>query len=213
MTCSHCCGAEKIFDIKEAQKMLKRYRKKGPAKTTKRLLEAIGKENLDGKTLLDIGGGVGALQQGLLAIDLEATTGVDASLSYINAAKELGEEKQSKDRMTFVHADFLDVHQELNNHDLVTLEKVVCCYPNVQDLIKESARKSTDIYGLVYPSDNFLSRLIVNFGNLYLRFSKNPFRSFVHSERMMNSLIINNGFERIHYSTVFPWKIAVYKRI
>lgn len=213
MTCTHCCGAEKIFDSKEASKKLRHYLRKGPRKTTRRLLMAIGKENMQGKTLLDIGGGVGAIQHELLAKGLRSTTDVDASLSYINAAKEISIEKGMTDRMEFVYGDFLDIYPTVERHDVVTLEKVVCCYPNVKDLINSSASRSEEVYGLVYPMDNWLSRLTNKIGNIYLWITKNSFRSFVHRESMINSLIVDNGFERVHYSAVFPWRVAVYKRV
>ncbi len=213
MTCSHCCGAEKIFDSKEASKKLRNYRRKGPRKTTRRLLMAIGNKNLQEKTLLDIGGGVGAIQHELLAKGLRSTTDVDASLSYINAAKEICIEKGMTDRMEFVYGDFLDVCPTVASHDVVTLEKVVCCYPNVKDLINSSAGRSEEIYGLVYPMDNWLSRFTNAVGNIYLRITKNSFRSYVHPESIINSLIVNNGFERVHYSSVFPWRVAVYRRV
>jgi predicted TPR repeat methyltransferase len=213
MTCQHCCGAEKIFDDKEARKNLKRYRRKGPRNTTKRLLKALDNINVSGNSLLDIGGGVGAIQQELLARGLASSTGVDASQSYINAAKELMKENHHEDRMSFTYGDFMDVHEGVDHHDLVTLEKVVCCYPHVKELINHSASKASKIYALVYPIDNWLSKFINKLGRIFLSLTKNPFRPYIHSEKMMHSLILENGFERTHHSTVFPWKVAVYKRI
>jgi 2-polyprenyl-3-methyl-5-hydroxy-6-metoxy-1,4-benzoquinol methylase len=213
MTCSHCCGAEKIFDDKEAQKKLKGYRKKGPAKTSKRLLMAMNHEEVIDKSLLDIGGGVGAIQQELFARGLKSSTAVDASKSYIDAARELGKEKLTEERMTFIYGDYLDIYKNVETHEFVTLEKVVCCYPNMETLIQESTSKSKGIYGLVYPIDNWFSRSINKMGRLVFKFRKTPFRTFIHSEKKMDSLIQSNGFERIHHSTVFPWKVAVYKRI
>ena len=66
MSCSQCLGIENLFDQKSAEKDLSRYLKKGPDKTTRILVEAIQKEGIQGFTLLDIGGGVGAIQYALL---------------------------------------------------------------------------------------------------------------------------------------------------
>ena len=49
MSCSHCCGANQLFDQKIAKRDLKRYLKKGPKKATRLLTDAL--KNLDLKGL------------------------------------------------------------------------------------------------------------------------------------------------------------------
>jgi acetyl-CoA C-acetyltransferase len=51
------------------------------------LLEAIKKEGVAGLTLLDIGGGVGAIQHALLDAGVEQATDVDASSAYLDATR------------------------------------------------------------------------------------------------------------------------------
>ena len=65
MTCRQCRGIEQFFDQKEASRELKGYREKGPAKSTQMLIDAIEADGIEDKTLLDIGGGVGAIQHEL----------------------------------------------------------------------------------------------------------------------------------------------------
>ncbi len=48
MSCSHCQGAEKIFDAGTARGDLEDYRRHGPAKTTRILLDAIRSVARDG---------------------------------------------------------------------------------------------------------------------------------------------------------------------
>ena len=79
MTCRQCKGIEKVFDEKEANRGLRKYRKNGPDKTTKILIDAIISRGVDGKTLLDIGGGVGAIQHELLKAGASKSIGVEAS--------------------------------------------------------------------------------------------------------------------------------------
>ena len=66
MSCCQCKGIENIFDKKAAKRELKRYQKKGPSKTTRMLLEAINEKGVLGLDFLDIGGGIGAIQYGLI---------------------------------------------------------------------------------------------------------------------------------------------------
>lgn len=213
MTCAHCCGAESIFDKKEANKNLKTYRKKGPNKTTKILIDALCKEDIEGLSLLDIGGGIGVIQHELLKKGISETTDIDASPSYIEVAKDIMKENKTVDRMSFIHGDFIDVSQNIDNQDIVTLERVVCCYPDAQKLINESTAKAKQYYAFIYPMDTFMSKAFNRILRLYFVLKRNPFRTFIHSEQMMNDLVVSNGFERIYHSKAFPWRISVFKRV
>src|SRR5204863_302008 len=67
MTCCQPDSFDAVFSEKRASKDLKRYRKKGPDKTTRLLLDALKADGVAGKTLLDIGGGIGVAHHELLA--------------------------------------------------------------------------------------------------------------------------------------------------
>jgi predicted TPR repeat methyltransferase len=214
MTCSsHCCGSESIFDKKEAEKNLKKYLKKGPEKFNQRLLDALHEQELNDLTLLDIGGGIGVLQHELIKKGISKTTDVDASPESIATAKEIMTENGTQDKMSFIYSDFNECHKEIEKHDIVTLARVVCCYPDAVELLNNSTSKANQYFGLIYPRGGFIAQIVqtvMNFG-MYLR--KNPFRVFMHSEQLIDETIRNNGFEKIHYASAFPWRIALYKRI
>ena len=213
MTCQHCCGAESIFDKKSAQRDFKRYKRKGPNKTTRTLLAEINKHAVNGWTLLDIGGGVGVIQHELLKKGLKSTTDVDASISYQEKAKQIANENDTIDQMCFIHGDFIDRAGTLEPHDIVTLERVVCCYPDIEKLIELSTEKSQHIYAIVYPAENMFSKALIKLSHLYFWIKKNPFRTFVHSEKLMHSLIEKQGFQLLSRKGIFFWKVAVYARV
>ncbi|MDX2361258.1 MAG: hypothetical protein QNK23_10655 [Crocinitomicaceae bacterium] len=212
MTCQHCCGAESVFDAKSAGKDLKSYKRKGPNKTTAVLLQELYKEDLTGKTLLDIGGGIGVIQHELFKKGIAASTDIDASSAYQNRAKDLGEKNGTLEKMQFLHGDFVDLIDKVDGHDIVTLEKVACCYPDVERLILSSTAKANYTYVLVYPRENFLSRMLIKITHVYFWLKKNPFRTFVHSEAMMQKLIEEQGFELKHKSNKGIWRIVVYQK-
>ena len=76
MVCPHCQGVDALFDDGLAQKDLKRYLKKGPGKSTRLLLDALRKAGIGGMSLLDIGGGIGAIQHELVAAGVAASVDV-----------------------------------------------------------------------------------------------------------------------------------------
>ena len=88
MNCCQCQGIEELFSQEYVAKELSRYRSKGPDRTTRILTEAITELGVEGLTLLDIGGGVGAIQYELLASGVDQATNVEASTAYIEAARE-----------------------------------------------------------------------------------------------------------------------------
>ena len=214
MNCtSHCCGAEKVFDDKGVRKALKKYRKKGPEKFERQLLEALRQDNYQAETLLDIGGGIGALQHELLKEQLTSTTDVDSSEAYITGAKDLMKEFGFEDKMNFIHGDFNEHQNDINKHDIVTLSRVVCCYPKVDDLIKNSIVKANQYYGIIYPTDHWLVKAMMKLMNFNLYVRRNPFRVFAHSVEHMENLIKQQGFERVYLGKSMHWRTALYKRI
>ena len=212
MTCQHCCGADSIFDKKSAKRDFKRYSRKGPNKTTRSLLSALKKENIKGMSVLDIGGGIGVIQHELLKSGIVKTTSVDASSAYAEKAKSIAQENETLGQMEFIFGDFVDCAPSIEEHDIVTLERVVCCYPDVRALLLNSTDKASKYYALVYPKDTFLSRFLIRLSHLYFLIKGNPFRTFVHSERVMQKIVTGQGFELIHKDGAGIWRILLFKR-
>ena len=66
MPCNCCEITDNAFSEAEAKGQLRNYRKRGPARQTKLILEAIRSLGLKNAALLDIGGGIGAIHHELL---------------------------------------------------------------------------------------------------------------------------------------------------
>ena len=151
MDCGQCRGIEKVFDQKEAKKDLKRYRKKGPSDTTRMLVEAIKEEGVQQGTVLDIGGGVGAIQYELLDAGASGAVSVDASTAYVEAAKAEAQRRGHGDRISHIHGNFVEVAPDIEPADIVTLDKVICCYDDVEGLVDLSSQRAARLYGVVLP--------------------------------------------------------------
>jgi magnesium-protoporphyrin O-methyltransferase len=210
--CNCIQGIESLFNEKEARNMLKSYRKEGPAKTTRILIEALKElaRSVEGMTLLDIGGGVGAIQHELLRAGVQKATGVDASTAYVRAAQEEAERQGHADRVSYHHANFVDLAPHIAPTDIVTLDRVICCYHDVQALVGLSVAKARTLYGLVYPRDTWWVRAAIGLGNLYFRVARNPFRAYTHPTEKVNALVRDHGFQQRFYKTSGPWQVVVY---
>jgi 2-polyprenyl-3-methyl-5-hydroxy-6-metoxy-1,4-benzoquinol methylase len=125
-----------MFGEDSARGDIRGYRKRGPLKQTKLILNAIRSLNLKNVDLLDIGGGIGVIHHELLDDVADQATHVDASSAYLKEAKAEAARRGHAERVHFIHADFTDVASEIPPADVVTLDRVVCCYPDFRRLLK-----------------------------------------------------------------------------
>ena len=212
MVCPQCVGVEKLFNEKYAQRELKRYQRKGPMKTTRLLIEAIRAEGVNDCSLLDIGGGIGAIQLELFEAGVKSATDVDAASAYLKTARDEAERRGFADRVEYRLGDFVEEADDIDPADIVTLDRVICCYPDMPRLVSLSAAKAGKIYGLVYPRLNFLMRFarpIINFHNLIKR---SPFRFYLHSPIEVDRILQDCGFIRRCQSRTPLWQIVVFVR-
>ena len=213
MTCSHCLDANNFFDAKTARKELKKYLRKGVANPTKKLIDMIKEKDIRGNSLLDIGGGIGAIQFELYKEGISKSTDVDASDAYLDVVKAQAHERKVINKMKFIKGDFVDVADQVEMHDIVTLDKVICCYPNVRELLTASLNKCNKYYGVIYPLDGIIANALTFFARIYFKIIKSTFRPYIHLHREVNQQIIEHGFIKSHESLSFPWKVYVYERV
>ena len=212
MTCTHCIDANDFFDAKAAKKELKQYLKKGAANPTKKLLTKLREKDLKGLSLLDIGGGVGVIQLELHKDEISKSTDVDASQAYLQVIKTQAKVKGIDNKMNFIPGDFVDVASGVEAHDIVTLDKVICCYPDAKELLTASLKKCNKYYALTYPLDGILADILVLFARAFFKLKKSNFRPYIHSHHEVNQHIVLAGFQSTYEATSFPWKIYVYER-
>ena len=189
-----------------------RYRKGGIEKTTRQLIEAISGSGVEGMTLLDIGGGLGGIQHTLLGNGAAHATYVDASSAYLKAAKEEAQRRALDEQITFYQGDFIDLAEDVPPADLVTLDRVICCYDDMQELVRLSAKKARKMYGLVFPRDLWLFRIVVPVANFFITLTGSPFRIFIHRTEKVKKILKDQGFLQQSHKNAGFWQILVYNR-
>ena len=209
MGCCQCQGIESMFDKKAAKRELKRYLKKGPSKTTIMLLDAVNKVGVQGLTFLDIGGGIGAIQHALLKWGALNGISFEASPAYIDLLKD---EIDLTEKVVFKHGDFTTIASDLDSADIVTLDKVICCYDDMDELVGLSSKLAQKIYAVVYPRDNWWTKLLLPIINLYPKIKGSSFRVFIHPTKQVEDIIIRNGLKRNYYNKRLFWQVAIFTR-
>lgn len=212
MTCSQCQGIEELFSPQHVNRKLAHYRTKGPDKTTRMLSAAIQEQNVTGLTLLDIGSGVGAIQYELLAAGVNTVTSVDASTAYISAARQEAQRRGQADRISYYHGDFVSLAKDIAPADIVTLDRVICCYHDMEKLVRLSAERARRLYGLVYPRDIWLVKFGGALENLVYRMQRSTFRSYVHSTEAVHAILRGLDFTQLSHQQTPGWQVVVYSR-
>ena len=162
--------------------------------------------------MLDVGAGIGALSFELLAAGAERVTAVDAAPAYLAAVREEAGRRNVSDRLNLVLGDFVSVAGEVMPADVVTMDRVVCCYSAYQPLLEAALRRSRRLLAFSYPRDRWYVRAAVGVQNLARALFRNPFRGFVHSARGMDALLDQHGFVRMQRRETLKWSAGLYVR-
>ena len=212
MGCCQCQGIENMFDKKAANRQIKRYLKKGPSKTTSMLLDAINKKGVQGLNFLDIGGGIGAIQYDLIKAGASNGTSIEASSAFFDVVKEEALQNGLAERVNFKYGDFTATASDVDSADIVTLDKVICCYDDMSELVGLSSKLARKIYAVIYPRDVWWTKLALLMVNFYSRIKGSSFRVFIHPTKKVEEIIFGNGLKRNYYATTLFWQVAIFTR-
>lgn len=212
MDCCELRVLETRFDRARVAKKLVKYRNNGLAKETRMLVDALRSEGIGGYTLLDIGGGIGGVQHELLKAGVAQATNVEASRAYIEASTEEAARQGVADRVIALHGDFVALAPEIPAADIVTLDRVICCYRDAYSLVGLSCARADRLYGVIYPRDEWWTRLQTAIQNAINRVKSDPFRLFVHRTRAIDAMVRAAGFRPRFQRNTFYWQVVVYGR-
>lgn len=212
MPCNCCEITDNAFTEAEARSELRSYRRGGPRNQTKLILDAIRSLRVKNVDLLDIGGGIGVIHHELVGDVASRATHVDASSAYLKEAKAEAARRGHHEQVNFIHADFTDVADQLPRADVVTLDRVVCCYPDFRRLLKTAAEHGQRALALTYPRETWYMRLGLKVINFFQGLRRDPFRVFLHPVTEMDALIKSHGFKRVSLRRLFVWEMALYQR-
>jgi hypothetical protein len=131
----------------------------------------------------------------------------------LKIATEEAKRRGHSERVKFIHADFTEVAADLPQVDVVTLDRVVCCYPDYRSLLKAAANKTRRAVALTYPREIWYMRIALHVVNFFQRLMNDPFRVFLHPVQEMESLLNSEGLKRVSTRRLFVWEMALYQRV
>ncbi|NIP57246.1 MAG: hypothetical protein GWM92_03680 [Gemmatimonadetes bacterium] len=111
-----------------------------------------------------------------------------------------------------LEGDFTEVADGVEPADVVTMDRVVCCYPWYRPLLERAVERSRRLFAYAYPRDRWYIRPLIRLHNLIRAMLRDPFRAFVHPENEMRACIEGAGFRRVARTGTFVWAVEVYAR-
>ncbi len=213
---SDCCDPisyRRFFNSKEAERRLRRYRKKGLDKRAHAILEYLKTQEIDGADVLEVGGGVGDFQVEMLKAGVATATNIELSQAYEAAATGLAADEGLSDRMARRFGDFVEIQSEVGPAEIVILNRVICCYPFMDRMMTAATGKTVRFLALVYPRQKWFTKLAIRLGNGFCALRGVAFRAFVHPVVEIERIATGSGMVAKHKSNDFIWQGVVFERL
>jgi 2-polyprenyl-3-methyl-5-hydroxy-6-metoxy-1,4-benzoquinol methylase len=175
-----CCAADygRMFNRKFAERDARNFRAHGTRGSSRTLVELAG--DVHDASVLDIGGGIGAIGLELLAAGADHATTVELSDGYEAEAAELAAERGVANRVDRRVADIVEDAGAVEPHDIVVMHRVVCCYPDADALMGAAADLTRRRLVLTYPQERGWIRAALAVVNAFMRVRRCSFRTYAH---------------------------------
>ena len=212
---SDCCtpkGYRQIFSEKNARGEAERYRRKGLDGTSRRIADIVKERGVEGGTLLEVGGGIGAIEVELLKAGMARAVNVELTPTYEAAAGELLREAGLADRVERRVMDFVDAGTEVSTADVVVMNRVICCYPDMPKLAGAAAERAGSMLVMSFPNSRWWTRIGLRLANFGFRVIRMQFRVFLHPPEIILAVVERHGFRTKLNEQGLLWQVAAFER-
>jgi len=209
---SGCCaprGFDELFGARAAQRAAQRYRRKGLDPTATRMVAFLREHGIEGRTLLEVGGGVGAIEIELLRAGADRAVNVELSTAYDYEASSLAKEAGLQERLERRYGDFA-AGMFVPSADVVLMHRVVCCYPDPGKLVGAAAALARGYLVMSFPRESRLVRLGIAFANFWHR--RTGFRAYVHPLATVLAAAESHGLRPAFEHRGRIWHVAALER-
>jgi magnesium-protoporphyrin O-methyltransferase len=210
-----CCDPtpyRRFFNRKEADRNVRSYRKRGLDPMAKGMIDFLVSGGVEGADVLEVGGGVGAVQIELLKAGAAKTVNAELSSGYEDSALKLAKDEGLEDRITRRLGDFVENEDDFEPADIVVMNRVVCCYPWMEKLMGAAVAKTGRYLALVFPRQKWWVKWGIASGNGFMALRGCDFSAFVHPVDQIEAVAIDAGFVVRHADNNFIWQALVLER-
>jgi len=177
-----------------------------------RLVRLLRERSLEGCSLLEVGGGVGAIQIELLKAGISRAVSIELTPTYEAAAAALLREAGFDDLVDRRVLDFALAGSNVPPADIVVLNRVICCYPDMPTLAGAAADHARRILVMSFPKERWWTRFAFGIGNLALRIGRREFQMFLHPPERVLEVARQHGLITAAIDVGHFWQVVTLER-
>jgi len=212
---SDCCtpkGYRWIFSERSARAEAKRYRRKGLDATSRRIFDFVKRQGVEGRTVLEVGGGIGAIQIELLKAGAARAVSVELTPTYEEEATALLREAGLEERVERRVMDFAAAGAAVEGADIVIMNRVICCYPDMPRLAGAGSDHAREMLVMSFPKRTWWTRIAMLLGNTILRATRREFQIFLHPPKSILATSEQHGLRTVLNESGVLWTVAALRR-
>lgn len=175
------------------------------------MVNEVAARGVEHAEVLEIGGGVGAIELELLKRGASRSTNVELSRGYDEEGAKLVAEAGVEARIERRYGDFVKDEALTGPADVVVMHRVVCCYPDPEALVGAAAGHARRVLALTFPRSTWWTRLGTRVANVFFRLIL-QFESYVHPPERILAAAQSHGLTPVYEHSGRLWRLAVLER-
>ena len=210
-----CCspkGYRWVFSERSARTEAERYRRHGLDGTSQRIVDFLKRRGVEGRSVLEIGGGVGGIQIELLKAGATRAVSIELTPTYEDAAQGLLRDAGLADRVERRISDFAETAAAVEQADIVIMNRVICCYADMPKLAGAAAEHAREVLVLSYPRGSWWIRGGLMVANAMLWVARREFHVFVHPPKRILATSEGQGLHTVLDRSGLLWTVAALER-
>lgn len=184
-----------------------------PADVSRRLFEALASIGLEDRSVLEVGCGYGRMLVGALLGGARSAMGVELDDEAVSEAVARADREGVASRCSVILGD--GALLSLPRHDVVILDRVICCYADAERLVDRTVAAAALAYAFSLPESRGLrgvrNRVVYGLEAVWDTLRGNG-RTYLHDVRRVEARLSEAGFRRLSSGRAGKWYLAVYRR-
>jgi magnesium-protoporphyrin O-methyltransferase len=162
--------------------------------------------------VLEVGGGIGAIQLELLKSGASRAVSVELTPTYEEVARELLDEAGLAGRVERRVMDFAEAAAQVEAADVVVLNRVICCYPDMPRLAGAAADHARHTLVMSFPRRAWWMQIGLGLANVLFTVARLEFHVFLHPPKQILATSESHGLRTVLDDTGALWTVAALRR-
>ena len=108
--------------------------------------------------------------------------------------------------------DFAEADASIEAADVVVMNRVICCYPDMPKLAGAAAEHAKGMLVMSFPNRRWWTRLGLTLANAGFRFMRRQFRVFLHPPSLIMAAVEEHGFRTRLNQPGLLWQVVALEK-